>query len=255
MIFQSSCKNNYESILATLFIWVTSSAENPLNLFPSYTWVLLLLPYDRHRDGPTVGLGRLLAGGGDMEGRGSRRGPARTRWAAWLGPRRGVQCRPLACTGRRQLLRRRGAAAVGGAAGGGWWRRCEPENAMTRLAQAKAARSSGSEWARKSAMAAARARLWQSARKSESKCVGGVGSAWGSLGFHNGVAGARQEGMDARHGGGARCSAWTPRRHIVEHVVRVEVDRAGVGLGWLQTELATGPKTKFEAHAKLYVFH
>ena len=44
-------------------------------------------------------------------------------------------------------------------------------------------------------------------------------------------------------------------RHIVEHVVRVEVSRAGVSSGWLQAELVTGPKTKFEACELLYIFH
>ena len=45
------------------------------------------------------------------------------------------------------------------------------------------------------------------------------------------------------------------RRHIVEHVVRVEVGRVGVSSGWLQAELVTGPKTKFEACELLYIFH
>jgi hypothetical protein len=59
-----------------------------------------------------------------------------------------------------------------------------------------------------------------------------VAERWGAAALHG------------RHGG-----------HIVEHVVCIEVDRAGVGLGWLQAELATGPKTKFEAHTMHYVFH
>ena len=46
-----------------------------------------------------------------------------------------------------------------------------------------------------------------------------------------------------------------PRRHIVEHVVRVEVGRASVSSGWLQAELVTGPKTKFEARELLFIFH
>jgi len=53
--------------------------------------------------------------------------------------------------------------------------------------------------------------------------------------------------------------AWRPckkaTRHIVEHVVRVEVSRAGVSSGWLQAELVTGPKTKFEARELLFIFH
>jgi hypothetical protein len=111
MIFQSSCKNNYESILATLFIWVTSSAENPLNLFPSYTWVLLLLPYDRHRDGPTVGLGRLRHGG--------------------AGEPQGASTHPLGCLAWAEARRAVPATSLHGPAtaapparSSGSWRRC-----------------------------------------------------------------------------------------------------------------------------------
>ena len=38
-------------------------------------------------------------------------------------------------------------------------------------------------------------------------------------------------------------------------MVRVEVGRAGVSSGWLQAELATGPKTKFEARELLFIFY
>ena len=37
--------------------------------------------------------------------------------------------------------------------------------------------------------------------------------------------------------------------------MRVEVGRAGVNSGWLQAELVTGPKTKFEARELLFIFH
>ena len=56
-------------------------------------------------------------------------------------------------------------------------------------------------------------------------------------------------------GEGVRRSCKKATRHIVEHVVRVEVGRAGVSSGWLQAELVTGPKTKFEAHELLYIFY
>jgi len=67
---------------------------------------------------------------------------------------------------------------------------------------------------------------------------------WGA-GTGRRVAMERARGVHARR----------PRRHIVEHVVRVEVGRAGVSSGWLQAELATGPKTKFEARELLFIFH
>ena len=56
-------------------------------------------------------------------------------------------------------------------------------------------------------------------------------------------------------GEGARRPCKKATRHIVEHVVRVEVGRAGVSSGWLQAELVTGPKIKFEARELLFIFH
>jgi hypothetical protein len=61
------------------------------------------------------------------------------------------------------------------------------------------------DWA---AMAASASVRWHRAREARATALEWMGSAWGSLGFHNGVAGARQEGKDARHGGGARVQPW-----------------------------------------------
>jgi hypothetical protein len=48
---------------------------------------------------------------------------------------------------------------------------------------------------------------------------------------------------------------WAPRRHLIEHVVRGKVAKVERDLGQIRADLDLGPKTRFEAHMKLYVFH
>jgi hypothetical protein len=76
-----------------------------------------------------------------------------------------------------------------------------------------------------------------------------VEEAWASS---FGVQGARQRvAMERADGVHAR----RPRRHIIEHEVRIEVGRVGVSSGWLHAKLATGPKTKFSHLNPLYIFY
>ena len=77
-------------------------------------------------------------------------------------------------------------------------------------------------------------------------------SARAARAFAFGGSGSRAARGD---GDGARRPSKKATRHIVEHVVRVEVGRAGVSSGWLQAELVTGPKIKFEARELLFIFH
>jgi hypothetical protein len=101
-----------------------------------------------------------------------------------------------------------------------------------------------------------RGRAWRvratKRRGRERRVNGGVLVLPNASGEAGGVRGKEDDAR--RHGGGA-AHAWSPRRHLIEHVVGSEWGKVGCDLGCHLGQIRPRPKTKFAHLGLLYNFH